>query len=76
MINNNKQAKYYSILLNFTRYSRQFQQIFTILRCFNTSSGAIEENIIRVLASTEYLTNAIMAELEKYNLDIQTCIIS
>ncbi|GFU44241.1 hypothetical protein TNCV_2151951 [Trichonephila clavipes] len=43
--------------------------MLVILRYCNTSTGSIEENFIRFLAVTEttgeYLTNAILGELEK-----------
>ncbi|GFT21151.1 DUF4371 domain-containing protein [Trichonephila clavipes] len=48
-----------------------------ILRYCSTSTGSIEENLIGFLAITEtageYLTNAILGELEKNGLDIQNC---
>ncbi|GFU94058.1 TTF-type domain-containing protein [Trichonephila clavipes] len=47
------------------------------LRYYSTSTGSIEENLIGFLAVTEttgeYLTNAILGELEKHGLDIHYC---
>ncbi|GFW05169.1 TTF-type domain-containing protein [Trichonephila clavipes] len=48
------------------------------LRYCSTSTGSIEENLIRFLAVTEttgeYLTNVILGELEKNGLDISNCL--
>ncbi|GFX44952.1 zinc finger MYM-type protein 1 [Trichonephila clavipes] len=51
--------------------------MLVILRYCSTSTGSIEKNLIGFLAATEtieeYLTNAILGELEKNGLDIQNC---
>ncbi|GFY28982.1 TTF-type domain-containing protein [Trichonephila clavipes] len=48
-----------------------------ILRYCCTSTGRIKENLIEFLAVTEmtgeYLTNAMLGELEKNGLDIENC---
>lgn len=72
-----KEAKYYSILLDCTIDYSRVEQMSVILRFCNTSTGTIEENFIGFLAvaetTGEYLTNAILEELEKNGLDIQNC---
>lgn len=72
-----KEAKYYSFLLDCTRDCSKVEQMSVILRFCNTSTGTIEEHFIGFLAVSEttgeYLSNAILGELEKYGLDIQNC---
>lgn len=72
-----KEAKYYSFLLDCTRDCSRVEQMSVTIRYCNTSTGTIEENFIGFLAVTEttgeYMTNAILGELEKNDLDIQDC---
>lgn len=72
-----KEAKYYYFLLDCTRDCSRVEQMSVILRFCNTSTSTIEENFIGFLAVTkttgEYLTNAILGELEKNGLNIQDC---
>ncbi|XP_069963873.1 zinc finger MYM-type protein 1-like [Bactrocera oleae] len=72
-----KEAKYYSFLLDCTRDCSRVEQMSVILRFCDTSTGTIVKHFMGFLAVTqttgEYLTNAILQHLEKYDLNIQDC---
>lgn len=72
-----KEAKYYSFLLDCTRDCSRVEQMSVILRFCDTSTGTIVEHFMGFLAVTqttgEYLANAILEHLEKYDLNIQDC---
>ncbi|GFX23778.1 zinc finger MYM-type protein 1 [Trichonephila clavipes] len=72
-----KQAKYYAFLLDYTREVSRVEQMPIILRFCNFSTGAIEEHFVGFIAFAEtmgeYITNSILQELERNDLDIQNC---
>ncbi|GFW50465.1 zinc finger MYM-type protein 1 [Trichonephila clavipes] len=72
-----KQAKYYAFLLDCTRDVSRVEQMSTILRFCNSSTGAIEEHFVGFIAfaetTGEYITNSILQELDRNGLDIQNC---
>ncbi|KAH9643689.1 hypothetical protein HF086_001799 [Spodoptera exigua] len=67
-----KEEKYYSFLLDCTRDCSRVEQMSVILRFCDASTGTIVEHFIGFLAVTEttgeYLVNAILEHLEKYDL--------
>ncbi|GBP69990.1 52 kDa repressor of the inhibitor of the protein kinase [Eumeta japonica] len=65
------------LLLDCTRDCNRVEQMSVILRFCDTSTGTIVEHFMGFLAVTkttgEYLANAILEHLEKYDLNIQDC---
>ncbi|GFU26318.1 zinc finger MYM-type protein 1 [Trichonephila clavipes] len=72
-----KQAKYHAFLLDCTRDVSHVEQMSIILRFCHSSTGAIEEHFVGFIAFAEtmgeYITNSILQELERNDLNIQNC---